>query len=468
MNVDSMDPTQRPTLADRLLARPGCESAGTTVLQVVFLFVWPVALFLGIAMIAQLVDERARQFWSYRGFNTFTVAVNEFGLPEQFADRLLVLSVFLCINCLALACGFAIHAVLVHSDGRSVRTFLRRTWRAALPCLVLMPCIAYVLIILPPAAVSVLMPLVVLISAGTILFGSVIVARCERSPRRVSRHRPTCQECGYSLQHMTGLRCPECGEAYPTTHRIFRRWALRRLRWDRTQRGVFPAAWLATVFSIFFRPAAAGASISMPDRLGRAVRWAAANVLVVGLAGGLFLAALGKLMTLYAWFFVPEQMSFVAPDDVPSAARRALWLTQRVIAWIVVVCAYPAVALLLVWLMHAISPAARRTLLKWTFYSTAVIPVVYALVLAADASLSLRAPWWASTSLLNFPYYVTRPPELLVALLFGWIWASGVSRNRWIKGRGCETRLMVFTAYVLAWLFLTQVAFRPGTLIGLL
>jgi hypothetical protein len=57
---------------------------------------------------------------------------------------------------------------------------------------------------------------------------------------------------------------------------------------------------------------------------------------------------------------------------------------------------------------------------------------------------------------------------LFVAMIFGWVWAAGVSGNRWIERRGCEARLIAFAAYVLAWFFVAAFAFRPGPLLRLL
>jgi hypothetical protein len=138
------------------------------------------------------------------------------------------------------------------------------------------------------------------------------------------------------------------------------------------------------------------------------------------------------------------------------------------IAWIIVVCAYPAVAFFLIGLTPGLGRAARRTLVKWTLFATSAIPLGYLTGLAVGAPF--QPAWFGAggVSLLYFPYYVTRPPELFVAIVFGWVWAAGVSANRWIERRGCETRLVAFAAYVLGWFIVAAFAFCPGALMGLL
>ena len=66
---------------------------------------------------------------------------------------------------------------------------------------------------------------------------------------RVSRWRPVCPDCGYSLRGATSDRCPECGVPYPTTARTYRRWAVRRLPWDRLHRGSLLIAYFKSPFS---------------------------------------------------------------------------------------------------------------------------------------------------------------------------------------------------------------------------
>ena len=472
MNVVSMTPPRRPTLLDRLLARPGCESPWTTVLHLVLILTWPAVIFCAFAAIVLSVESRAEQFWSARGFNQFVRVSHEFYLPEAREDRLVLATIMLSSTLLLLAGGWLIHWLIARRETRSFRAFLRRTWRATLTCLVLAPCLVYVLMILPPPVNVGVMPMFVLSPVCAFLPGPGVVAVCERRRRQVSPHRPACPDCGYSLQHMIGLRCPECGGELPTARRTYRRWAHRRLRWDRTDRGMFPAALLATAARVLVRPAAAGASVCVPDRFGRAIRWAAACIFLVCIVGALAQPVIELGFAATARIFGPPQPYRIATGEGPSLARQLLWHTQSLLAWIIVVCAYPAVAFFLIGLMPGIGRAARRTLTKWTLYATAAIPLGYAIALTVDGTFLRSTPWFARlgllTSLLNFPYYISRPPELFVAIIYGWIWAAGVSANRWIDRRGCETCLIAFAAYVIGWWVVAVLAFRPGALMGLL
>ncbi len=108
-------------------------------------------------------------------------------------------------------------------------------------------------------------------------------------------------------------------------------------------------------------------------------------------------------------------------------------------------------------------------MLKWALYCTAALPVLAIVILGIEIAGALPgsntrtyAVWWQA---LWWDWQqMTRPPELLIAIGYGWLWAAGVSANRWISWRGCTTWMMTFAAYVGIWLALTQLLFRLGAI----
>ncbi len=79
----------------------------------------------------------------------------------------------------------------------------------------------------------------------------------------------------------------ESGTALPTASRVFRRWAVRRLPWDRAQRGGIVSAYVYTLLTILFCPWRAGRALVLPDNWPRTVRWANAHLLLAVVAGAL-------------------------------------------------------------------------------------------------------------------------------------------------------------------------------------
>jgi hypothetical protein len=159
---------------------------------------------------------------------------------------------------------------------------------------------------------------------------------------RLSSWRPVCPECGYSLRRLKASRCPECGQDLPVSSRIFRRWAIRRLPWDRAVRGSAFWAYWGTLVRIVLMPWSAGRSLVLPDRWGRTLRWAAGHLLLAALAGAL----LGNQQYFCRWMAEqawPSRVMYrplVWPASEP-AGRAAVWLTQSLAAWAVVLIAYP-------------------------------------------------------------------------------------------------------------------------------
>jgi len=298
---------------------------------------------------------------------------------------------------------------------------------------------------------------------------------------RLSRWRPVCPECGYSLRGLVKPRCPECGTAMPTDSRVFRRWAVQRLPWDRARRGGIFVSYLHTLLWIWFWPWGAGWRVVLPDRWGRALRWASLNVLMVSAAGAL----LGNGLYFTRWFVYtiwpdplrhPHYFMFEpAPFD-----RVAAWLAQSMAAWVVVLVTLPLLGSFLSmvgWRRHL---AAKWTGVKWSLYCSAAlwIPMVaYYLVFLFFVPLALLPVQRVSVSvevILDNP-----PPDIpvwLLALAYGLWWALGLAANPYSRTRAqpmwglyvVSIGTLIVLAFIAAWFVLAWLLFPAGPLGDLL
>ncbi len=276
---------------------------------------------------------------------------------------------------------------------------------------------------------------------------------------RLSRWRPVCPECGYSLRKLTQPRCPECGEPFPTTQKTFRRWAVRRLPWDRTHRSPLILTYLKTLLLILFCPWKAGRSLAVPDRMGRAVRWALVHIILI--------AACGTLLGAMPYYIVCIQLGGSNPDffhpahylDRPDPPDRLLvWALQSLAAWILMIGAQIGLAALIGSQLPNQHLAARRGAIKWSLYCVPTILLTIAV--------------WYGYYAVNPPTYEVRPlrgpyplvPADLLAGIFGLSWAVGVSCNPYDRIRRIRSFLLNGTLYLSCWYLLTRFLFPVGPL----
>jgi hypothetical protein len=277
---------------------------------------------------------------------------------------------------------------------------------------------------------------------------------------RMSRWRPVCPECGYSLRGLTEPRCPECGVDLPSANRSFRRWAVRRIPWDRLQRGSLIMAYLGTLLRILFVPWRSGRDLAVPDRWGRAVRWAMVHLLLCALA-----AVLLSQQDYYVYWLIDKFHPWPQhPTDFGSWApdrRIGVWATQSLAAWMLTLISFPLVGALISLGVPRRHRAAKLTGIKWSLYAT---PILVA-SLAAWYGYYLIWPDKKYNQLYHPPL-----PLSQFAWAYGLWWAAGICMNRYDRARwqGLPALILGGLLFAGVWLVLTQLLFPGGILEALL
>ena len=281
---------------------------------------------------------------------------------------------------------------------------------------------------------------------------------------KLPRWRPVCPECGYSLRGLTGDRCPECGEPFLTTQRTFRRWALRRIPWDRRHRTGLIRAYVATFLLILLCPWKAAKGVVIPDRWGRAVRWAIAHT---GVA-----AVLASVMTdrhiAAHWLgalFDPRSATEMSELLQTPMAWTLPWAIQQTWAWWLAFLSPPAVGCVLSCVVPVRHPASRWGGVKWALYSTVVFPV--------GAMIWVGLILFGSHGDLGslFTYELSRlvkvPPSAYAAVYIAWF-AAGIAVNPFQRMRGKEVFVAWAAGLGFIWYLLVRYLFPIGSLEGLL
>ncbi|HMQ14851.1 MAG TPA: hypothetical protein PKC49_02650 [Phycisphaerae bacterium] len=279
-----------------------------------------------------------------------------------------------------------------------------------------------------------------------LLAGPVVFGRQDaRLPRL--RWRPQCPECGYSIfRATTAGRCPECGAPYPSPLRHNRRWAIRRHPWDRRPRDFVVTAYLKSVVLNALCPCRAAWRLGSPDRFGRALRWAAAHVLLAALLAAL-LGSRGYHLDAIVTFVQDS-----CRGEPPSAAilgQSALHAAHSLAAWLCVLVAILATGLALAWIPPARLPHAPAALVKWTLYATStLVPAVVIAWLIANGGLPPNA--W-STRPGRWALGAAAADPTVVALLAAAWWSRGAAAGPQQAWRGMPAAGLFFVAYTLAW-----------------
>jgi hypothetical protein len=289
-----------------------------------------------------------------------------------------------------------------------------------------------------------------------------------RRRQRLARWRPVCPECAYSLRRLHADRCPECGTPFPTTSRTFRRWAVQRLIWDRASRGSLLFAYLRSAFAIAFCPCRAGARLGIPDRYGRAVRWAVAHLLLAAL----LCTAIGDepwrvSRVLQHLSGAPSyQAPEIAQQQSPSTGRVTVWTLQSLTAWLIALGLLPLLGMTLGAAVPGRHPVAKRGIVKWSLYASFIIlPVLVTWYAVGVAAM----PWGQQSTLFVFVSgYLRQPPLMLPAGLYALWWARGVCVNPYQRKRGFNVLLVNWFVFMAAWFILTRVLLNPGPLEDLL
>lgn len=455
-------------LRDIILARPSARGPAAVLVQCLLILLWH-ALFLAICVaVHNLVIADASRFWIAMR------VVQSVGVPEGHVSLLGTLREYpetaywsAVLFALEGAIAYLLFRVFVPSAPNVPERFLRSWWRTCLWATVLAPPAAVLGALLPPNyLLNWIVPVPLL--AGLVI-GPAITARLDRAPGlRRSRWRPVCPECGYNLRRAMGACCPECGDAFPTRSRVFRRWATRRLNWDRKQRGSTSVAYARSLLTILIRPCRAAGGAVMPDRCGRAVRWALFHVGLAALIGLMF----GSDMFFTNWVFrrfgLPSWVSReVMLLSDPPAMRVAAWAIQSYAAWFLALGVIPLIGVVLSGLAPGRRWVARMGAVKWSLYCSAALPFM----IAAWGGLKLGRLTWSATSPLSVLAYGNAEvpfSAVVPAVLYALWWSRGVSVNPYLRRRGLAVLLLNAYLFMVIWLVLTQLIWAPRSLVELL
>lgn len=285
---------------------------------------------------------------------------------------------------------------------------------------------------------------------------------------RLSKWRPVCPECGYSIRGLRGECCPECGTAFPTAIRVFRRWAVRRLPWDRKHRGGFVSAYIRTLLMIVICPWHAGRTLVLPDNWPRTVRWAGAHLLLAIVAGTLL-----HNNQYFVWVLKEHiwPSSFKHPymwaQGYPRVGSLLMWLGQSLVAWTLLLGTIVSLGVLLSLGVPRRHRLAKSSGVKWSLYGS-VLPII---VLAAwYGYYAINRPVIQMGPPLGFSFKGLPPSTPIwpfVAVFCVW-WAGGMACNPYNGIRGLRAFVGYILLYGSAWLVLSQVLFPAGSLRALL
>ena len=471
--------TLAATLRAAARGRPAARGGVGIGVQVVLIYLWHVAVIM-FGPLADGLSGVGRAMW----WGEATPA----GSSEPFAESmarwcaglfstapdvfLLVLGELAGVVAIEALVAFLIMGLVVPLRRLTVGLFVRSWWRTCLWATLILPAI----LLCAPAlwtdrsGDSPVFPA----SAAVLVFGPAWLANGDLPRRlRVARWRPVCPECGYSLRRLARENCPECGVAFPTTARAYRRWANRRLAWDRANRGSILVAYLKTALQITFQPWRAARGVMVPDRLPRAARWAVAHLLVFALLG----VVLGSQGYYPYWArsqFEDREGWELIGITLPTLHVVAPWAGQSFLAWLIALAALPVWGIALGAVIAGGRAVVGRNLAKWSLYALVVLPLPalawYAVSLLRwiqSGPLTVGGMPWPGRG-FRVPWYPATPPVVLLAVVYGVWWAAGVAVNVYLRRRGFREFVAHAVLYVVSWLVLVGLFFRPGPLTSLL
>lgn len=292
--------------------------------------------------------------------------------------------------------AWAAPQAMVHPGRIRFAEFVRLVWRAYLGGYVLVPAIAVFAryaraalpISSPPGSLELLLPAGYLVAAP-----AVVVWARKRGLRKRWSWRPVCPECGYDIRRAAEPRCPECGTPFPTAAQTYRRWAVRRLAWDRRVRGGVVLAYLRTMVVLVLRPCAAARQLALPDRYGRAIRFALGHVVLAALVVAVVQALPAIVTAWLAWDLSVRQPGARMAPWMPSLYGAWNSGVTRAAAWLVALGVLPALGVLLAWALPGRHAAARLAGMKWSLYAIAPVVLIVLLDAARDIAFYMERPY---------------------------------------------------------------------------
>lgn len=284
----------------------------------------------------------------------------------------------------------------------------------------------------------------------------------------LSLWKPVCPECGYSLRGLTGSRCPECGIDFPIPERTFRRWAIRRIAWDRSTRDAPPFAYAKTLAAILVTPWRAARGLAIPDRWGRSVRWSAVHIALAFTAS----AVLANGQQALNWLVERIRPSSFDPphmymsDDAP-AMRMIVWFSQSMLAWAIVLILPVGLGALLSLILPGRHRAAKLGGVKWSLYLSTLCAVMVAIW---HGYYELFPPQAQAPFPFTFNYGIpiSESPVTLMAVVYGVWWAIGMASNPYNRVRGIRAFFGFAVLFGGSWATVAWVLFPARALDALL
>jgi hypothetical protein len=266
------------------------------------------------------------------------------------------------------------------------------------------------------------------------------------------------------VRGLTASRCPECGVDFPTDKKTFRRWAVRRVAWDRVKRGGTLDSYLRTLFVVLFTPWRAGRALVVPDHWSRCVRWTVVHLMIAVVA----CAVLAGDGHMFRWVlqqvspssFDPPHMEFAI--DAP-AGLMLVWFSQSLAAWSIAMFFTVGLGVVLSMCIPGRRRAAKLGGVKWSLYLASMFIVIIA---AWYGYYSLNPPQGQSLFPTTFTYDLPAPGPSLVVLAgaYGLWWAAGMAANLYNRKRGFPAFLGFALLYAGSWAIIAGVLFPLGPL----
>lgn len=250
----------------------------------------------------------------------------------------------------------------------------------------------------------------------------------------------------------------------PTDSRFFRRWAVQRLPWDRMRRGSILSSYIVTLLWILLWPFGAGKRVVLPDRWGRALRWAGFHILMA--------AAVCALLSNRQYFarrlinaiwpdpFQPPHLYILKPAPLDYVA---VWLTHSMAAWVVVLLSLPLLGSFLSmigWRRHL---AAKWAGVKWSLYCSAALWIPIA---SWYLFYFIHPPMDQSSLAAAFNIKLPPPsiPDALIVAVYSMWWGLGLSANPYSRIRSWAMGVLYGILFMAVWDALALLLFPSGSL----